>query len=169
MADSNRERIVLIDGHGLAYRMYFALNREAFNTRAGEPTNATYGFTRTLLNLIGSETPPDYLAVSFDIGATFRDAMYSEYKATRQKAPDDLDIQVDRIHQVLRAFNIPIVEVEGYEADDVLGTLCRLAGKLNLDTLIVTGDKDLLQLVDEHTVVELPGRRAAALRSSGMM
>lgn len=162
MVNQRRERLVLIDGHGLAYRMYFALNREAFNTSSGEPTNATFGFTRTLLNLIASEDPPEYLAVSFDVGATFRDEMFSDYKATRAKMPDDLQVQIDRIHEVLTAFNVPILEVEGYEADDVLGTICHLAGKMGLETLIVTGDKDLLQLVDEHTVVELPGRRAGS-------
>ncbi len=162
MSEEKRETLVLIDGHGLAYRMYFALSREAFNTRSGEPTNATYGFTRTLLNYIAGEPPPHYLAVSFDVGATFRDAMYVEYKATRAKMPDDLEVQIGRIHDVLKAFNVPTLEVDGYEADDVLGTVCRMAGELGLDVLIVTGDKDLLQLVDEHTIVELPGRRTGS-------
>jgi DNA polymerase-1 len=151
------KRLVLIDGHGLAYRMFFAIQQELTTSR-GEPTNATFGFTRTLVNLISEANPPDYLAVSFDVGRTFRDDLFADYKATRAKMPDSLQVQIDRIHDVLKAFNIPTLEVEGYEADDVLGTVARRASELGLHTLIVTGDKDLLQLVDEHTTVQLPGR-----------
>ncbi len=151
------KRLVLIDGHGLAYRMFFAIQQELTTSR-GEPTNATFGFTRTLVNLISEADPPDYLAVSFDVGRTFRDDLFADYKATRAKMPDSLQVQIDRIHDVLKAFNIPTLEVEGYEADDVLGTVARRASELGLHTLIVTGDKDLLQLVDEHTTVQLPGR-----------
>lgn len=162
MAAEKQEKLVLIDGHGLAYRMYFALNQAAFSTSAGEPTNATFGFTRTLLNLISSPDPPDYLAVSFDVGATFRDELFADYKGTREKMPEDLALQIDRIHQVLERFNVPILEAEGFEADDVLGTVAAAAEKIGLATVIVTGDKDLLQLVSEHTLVELPGRRAGS-------
>ncbi len=159
MSEQPKKRLVLIDGHGLAYRMFFAIQAE-MSTRAGEPTNATYGFTRMLVNLIAGDNPPDYVAVSFDVGTTFRDALFSEYKATRQKMPDSLHVQIKRIHEVLEAFNIPTLEAEGYEADDVLGTVARLAAQQGLETLIVTGDKDLLQLVDEHTRVQLPGARS---------
>lgn len=159
MTEQRRKRLVLIDGHGLAYRMYFAIQAE-MTTRAGEPTNATYGFTRMLVSLITGDNPPDYLAVSFDVGTTFRDALFGDYKATRQKMPDSLHVQIGRIHEVLAAFNIPTLEAEGYEADDVLGTVARLAARQGLETLIVTGDKDLLQLVDEHTQVQLPGTRS---------
>lgn len=158
MADN--KTLALIDGHALAYKMFFALNKENFSTRQGEPTNATWGFTRTVFDLINSKNPPEYLAVSFDTGATFRDAMFAEYKGTRDKMPDDLQRQIDRIHQVLDALKIAVLEVEGFEADDVLGTVARKAGTLGLRTLIITGDRDLLQLVDEHTTVELPGNRA---------
>lgn len=159
MPDDNAKTLVLIDGHGLAYRMFFAIHAE-MSTRAGEPTNATYGFTRMLLSIIESDDPPDYLAVSFDVGKTFRDDMYSEYKATREKMPDSLELQINRIQEVVRAFNIPVLAVDGYEADDVLGTVARLADEQSLQTLIVTGDKDLLQLVTDRTCVQLPGRRA---------
>lgn len=159
MARENSKRLVLIDGHGLAYRMFFAIQAE-MTTRQGEPTNATYGFTRTLLSIINSEEPPEYLAVSFDVGRTFRDDLFGEYKATRAKMPDSLEQQIGRIHEVLEAFNIPRLELEGYEADDVLGTVARLAGEQGIETLIVTGDRDLLQLVDEHTIVQLPGSRS---------
>ncbi|MBK7217537.1 MAG: DNA polymerase I [Candidatus Promineofilum sp.] len=153
------DRFVMIDGHALAYRMFFALPLESFTTKSGEPTNATYGFTRTLLDLILADEPPDYLAVSFDLGATFRDDLYADYKGTRDKMPDELDVQITRIKEVVRALNIPILECEGYEADDVLGTIARqMNGRVPVH--IITGDRDLLQLVDDNTRVELPPRRA---------
>ncbi|MBK7218841.1 MAG: hypothetical protein IPH95_17780 [Candidatus Promineofilum sp.] len=93
------DRFVMIDGHALAYRMFFALPLESFTTKSGEPTNATYGFTRTLLDLILADDPPDYLAVSFDLGATFRDDLYADYKGTRDKMPDELDVQITRIKE----------------------------------------------------------------------
>jgi DNA polymerase I len=155
---SNR-KLVLIDGHALAYRVFFALPLESFTTKKGEPTNATYGFTRTLLDLLLADDAPQYLAVSFDVGATFRDELFSEYKGTREKMPDDLSVQITRIREVVQAFNIPILEVEGYEADDVLGTIARQAKVEDVPVLIVTGDRDLLQLVDDNTLVELPAGR----------
>jgi DNA polymerase-1 len=157
-------QLVLIDGHALAYRMFFAPEMANFATRQGEPTNATHGFTRTLLTLLNAPQPPEYLAVSFDVGATFRDALYADYKGTRDKMPDKLQVQIERIHQVLEAFNIPSLEAEGYEADDVLGTVARLAGDMGIQTLIITGDRDLLQLVNEHTLVQLPGKSSGQVQ-----
>ncbi len=155
------EKLVLIDGHALAYRMFFALPLESFTTKSGEPTNATFGFARTLLELILAPEPPEYLAVSFDTGATFRDALFDAYKGTREKMPDELSVQIERIREVVRALNIPILELEGYEADDVLGTVARqMRGQVPVH--IITGDRDLLQLVDENTRVELPARRPGA-------
>jgi len=116
------KKLVLIDGHALAYRAFFALPLEAFTTKDGEPTNATYGFTRTLLDLILAKDPPEYLAVSFDVGKTFRDELFSEYKGTRERMPDELRVQIERIREVVRALSIPVLELEGFEADDVLGT-----------------------------------------------
>jgi DNA polymerase-1 len=153
--------LILIDGHALAYRMFFALPLDAFTTADGEPTNATFGFTRTLLERLLSEKPPEYFAVSFDLGRTFRDDMFAEYKGTREKMPDELRLQIDRIKDVVRAFNIPILELEGYEADDVLGTVARQAKGEGVRAHIITGDRDLLQLVDQNTVVELPPRRGS--------
>ena len=98
-----KNELVLIDGHALAYRMFFALPIEAFTTKEGEPTNATYGFTRTLLDLILGDDPPHYLAVSFDLGATFRDDLFADYKGTREKMPDELDLQIERIKQGMAA------------------------------------------------------------------
>lgn len=159
MATAQGKRLVVIDGHALAYRMFYAQGPDNLSTRAGEPTNAVYGFTRTLLSVTSAENRPDYLAVSFDTGATFRDDMFPDYKGTREKMPDRLSVQIGRIHQVLEAFNIPIYEIEGYEADDVLGTVARRAGEMGVQTTIITGDRDLLQLVDEHTTVQLPGNK----------
>jgi DNA polymerase I len=154
----SQHKLVLIDGHALAYRMFFALPLEAFTTKTGEPTNATYGFTRTLLDLVLSKNPPHYLAVSFDKGATFRDEIFEEYKGTREKMPDELDIQIKRIKEVVRALNIPVLELDGYEADDVLGTVARQAKDHDVPVHIITGDRDLLQLVDDNTSIELPTR-----------
>ncbi len=152
-------KLVLIDGHALAYRVFFALPLDSFTTQTGEPTNATFGFVRTLLDIIQADDPPHYLAVSFDLGATFRDALFAEYKGTREKMPDELDVQIERIKEVVAAFNIPILAVEGYEADDVLGTIARQAKEQGVRVEIITGDRDLLQLVDDNTIVELPPGR----------
>ena len=155
---STRDRFVIIDGHALAYRQYFALPVQAFRTRAGEPTNATYGFTRTLLDLLLGEKP-EYLAVSFDRGLSGREELYEEYKGTREKMPDDLRSQIERIEEMVQAFNIPVLAQEGYEADDVIGTVVRLVAEEDLDVLIITGDRDILQLLSERVSVQLPGRR----------
>ncbi len=158
-----KPKLVLIDGHALAYRMFYALPLEAFTTEDGEPTNATYGFTRTLVERLLSDHPPQYFAVSFDLGRTFRDDMFADYKGTREKMPDELRVQIGRIKDVVRAFNIPILELEGFEADDVLGTVARQAKEQGVLAHIITGDRDLLQLVDDNTAVELPSRRGSQI------
>jgi DNA polymerase-1 len=144
-------KLVLIDGHALAYRAYHALPDD-LKTSKGELTNAVYGFTSMLLKVLQDEKPT-HIAVTFDKGPTFRHEVYTEYKAHRAKMPDELRAQMDRVRRVVQTLDIPIYEEEGYEADDLLGTLARQAGERGLDTLIVTGDMDLLQLVDEHTRV----------------
>lgn len=150
----------LIDGHALAYRMYFALtagsNTARWQTSKGEPTAGIYGFARELLRILEQEKP-EYLAVAFDTGKTFRDKIFPEYKGTRAKMPDDLRVQIERMRQMVDAFNIPRLEMEGYEADDVLGSMARLAGEQGMGVKIVTGDRDLLQLVDKRTAVYLAG------------
>ncbi len=122
----------LIDGHALAYRMYFALTAGAASTRwqtsKGEPTAGIYGFARELLRILEQEQP-EYLAVAFDTGKTFRDEIFPAYKGTRAKMPDDLRPQIERIRQMVDAFNIPRLEMEGYEADDVLGSVARIAAE----------------------------------------
>ena len=152
--------LYLIDGHALAYRTYYAITRgssSSFATRSGEPTAGVFGFTSVLLRLLEQERP-EYLIVVFDTGRTFRDDLYSEYKATREKMPDDLVIQIERVRQMVDAFNIPRIEVEGYEADDVLGSLARQAVAAGLGVKIITGDRDLLQLVADRIAVSLPGK-----------
>lgn len=157
MTDS-RPKLILIDGHALAYQQYFALPIEQFTTSAGEPTNATYGFARTLMDILELRPPVDYLAVSFDQGMSGREEIYAEYKGTREKMQGDMIVQMNRIRELVQAFNIPILEKEGFEADDVIGTVTRQAEAQGVDVMIITGDRDLLQLVNEHTTVQLPGR-----------
>jgi DNA polymerase-1 len=152
--------LYLIDGHALAYRMYFALTAGGSSARwqnsKGEPTAGIYGFARELIRIIEQEKP-EYIAVAFDVGKTFRDEIFPEYKGTREKMPDDLRPQIKRIREMVDAFNIPRLEMEGFEADDVLGSIARLAAEQGLGVKIITGDRDLLQLVNERTVVYLAG------------
>ena len=152
--------LYLIDGHALAYRMYFALtagsSSQRWQTSKGEPTAGVYGFARELLTILEKEKP-EYLAVAFDVGKTFRDDIFPEYKGTREKMPDDLRPQIERIRQMVDAFNIPRLEREGYEADDVLGSVARIAAEQGLGVKIITGDRDLLQLVNKRTAVYLAG------------
>lgn len=158
--------LYLIDGHALAYRTYFALTRgasSAFSTRDGEPTAGVFGFTSVLLRILEQDRP-DYLAVAFDTGKTFRDHLYPDYKGTRAKMPDDLRPQIERVRQIVDAFNIPRLEMENYEADDVLGSVARKAVTQGLGVKIITGDRDLLQLVDERIIVNLPGKTLSDAR-----
>ncbi len=156
--------LYLLDGHGLAYRAYYALTAggtraSAFQTSSGEPTAGVYGFTSILLRIFEQESP-DYLAVVFDKGKTFRHDLYQDYKGTRAKMPDDLRSQVERMREIVDAFNIPRLEKENFEADDVLGSVARWAAEeKGLDVKIITGDKDLLQLVTDRVVVNLAGSR----------
>ncbi len=151
---TDRERLALIDGHALAYRAFHALSSADLRTSRGEPTYAVYGFLNIMLNMINDHAP-HYVVVAFDVGRTFRDDLYAEYKAGRAETPAEFYPQLDRIKQVVRALNIPIYAVEGYEADDVIGTLSRQATAQNVETIILTGDTDTLQLVDDHVRVLL--------------
>lgn len=147
-----RPKLVLIDAHALIHRAFHAIPFLA--TKDGELTNAVFGFTATVLSVL-KELKPEYVAVSFDLPEpTFRHKEYKEYKATRQKAPDELRSQFGRVREVVDALGIPVFEVKGYEADDVLGTLAKkYATENGLEAYIVTGDKDSLQLVDEHVKI----------------
>jgi DNA polymerase-1 len=150
------DKLVLIDGHALVYRAYFALP-PTMRTSQGELTNAVFGFASMLLKVLQDEHP-EYIAVTFDVGRTFRHDDYAEYKANRAEMPDDLRMQFERIDQLLAAFDIPAYSAEGYEADDVLAALADQAEKKGIQTLIVTGDTDTFQLVGPHVRVVAPGR-----------
>jgi len=158
----SKGKLVLIDGHALAFQAFYALPADMATSR-GELTNAVFGFTSMLLNVIRDEDP-DYTIVAFDTGRTFRHDEYAEYKAHRARMPQELADQMDRIRQIVEAMNIPIVEAEGFEADDVLGTLAHQAASQGLSTLIVTGDSDIFQLVNPDVRVLLAGRRSSDVR-----
>jgi DNA polymerase-1 len=153
---SERPLIVLVDGNALVHRAYHAI--PPLTSPSGEPTNATFGFTSLLLKVL-ADLEPQYAAVAWDVGRTFRHEQYAEYKATRPSMSDDLREQFERIRQVVETFNLPGKYVEGYEADDVLAALSRQAVEQGLDVTIVTGDTDTLQLVGPHIQVLMSGRR----------
>ncbi len=150
-------KLLLIDGHSLAFRAYHALPAD-MATRSGEPTNATFGFFSMLLTTL-REQQPDYVAVAFDVGKTFRHQEFPDYKGTRERMPDDLRQQVERIQEIVQALNIPIFTREGYEADDVLGTLAKQAEAQGVETMIVTGDRDIVQVVSDRISVLTSGRK----------
>src|SRR4051794_4821826 len=153
-----RPRLLLLDGHSLAYRAFFALPVENFSTTTGQPTNAVYGFTSMLINILRDEQPT-HVAVAFDVGRqTFRSEMYAEYKAGRSETPTDFRGQVSLIKEVLEALAIPTIEAEGYEADDVIATLATQAEAEAMQVLIVTGDRDALQLVNDKVTVLMTRR-----------
>ncbi|HPD61377.1 MAG TPA: 5'-3' exonuclease H3TH domain-containing protein, partial [Thermodesulfobacteriota bacterium] len=144
----SRPCLYLIDGSSTIYRAYFALKN--LSSSKGFPTNAIYGFTAMLVKLL-EDYHPEYLGIVFDSkGPTFRHKMYDSYKATRPGMPDDLSIQLPYIKQIIHGFRINALELEGYEADDVIGTIARQASAANIPTIIVSGDKDFCQLIDEN-------------------
>jgi len=149
---TKKQKLVIIDSNALIHRAFHALPPTLSDSQ-GRPTNAVYGFTMILLKTL-KDLKPDYLAAAFDLkGKTFRHEAYAGYKATRVKAPDELYEQIPIVKEVLRAFNIPIYEKPGFEADDIIGTIAHLKGvnRPDIETIIVTGDQDVLQLVDFHT------------------
>jgi len=149
-------RLMLLDGHSLAYRAFFALPVDNFSTTTGQPTNAVYGFTSMLVNVIRDEKPT-HIAVAFDVSRkTFRSEMFPAYKANREASPEAFKNQVPLIEEVLRALGVKILKVEGFEADDIIATLKKQAEADQYEVLIVTGDRDSFQLVDEHTTVLYP-------------
>ncbi|MEU8799711.1 DNA polymerase I [Spirillospora sp. NPDC048819] len=158
-----RDRLLLLDGHSLAYRAFFALPVENFSTTDGQPTNAVYGFTSMLINVLRDEQPT-HIAVAFDRSEpTFRHEQYVEYKAGRQKTPDEFRSQVSLIFEVLDALRIPRLSVAGFEADDIIATLSVQATRAGLETLIVTGDRDAFQLVNDDVTILYPVRGVSEL------
>ena len=153
-----RPRLLLVDGHSLAYRAFYALPVENFSTTTGQPTNAVYGFTSMLINLLRDEEPT-HLAVAFDVSrATFRTEAYGEYKANRAKSPDEFRGQVALVKEILDALHVTVVEKEGFEADDVIATLTEQAVEQGYDVLISSGDRDSFQLVRPEVTVLYPVR-----------
>ena len=156
---SSAKKLFLVDGSAVAYRAFYAFDRNPLVNSRGENVGAVYGFTTIILNLLDDEKP-DYFAVVFDTPApTFRHDMYNEYKAHRKAMPDDMVGQLPQIDRMLELLKIPVISRPGYEADDILGTLAKIAEKKNIETVIVSGDKDLLQLVSDKTVVLKPRQR----------
>ncbi|MBR6614292.1 MAG: DNA polymerase I [Clostridia bacterium] len=155
----NKEKILVIDGNSIMNRAFYGIR--LLSVKDGTYTNAVYGFLN-IFYMMESMLKPDYVAVAFDISApTFRHKMYDEYKAGRRSMPDELRPQMSLIKDVLRAMNIPILELEGYEADDILGTVAKRSAAKDIVTYILTGDKDSLQLVSEMSNVVMPGKNGA--------
>ncbi|MFK0217802.1 DNA polymerase I [Streptomyces vinaceus] len=160
---ADRPRLMLMDGHSLAYRAFFALPAENFTTATGQPTNAIYGFASMLANTLRDEAPTHF-AVAFDVSRkTWRSTEFPEYKANRSKTPDEFKGQVELIGELLDAMNVPRFAVDGFEADDVIATLATQAEALGFEVLIVTGDRDSFQLVSEHTTVLYPTKGVSEL------
>lgn len=165
MAMSPQKHLALIDGHALAFRAFHAMAASGLRSSSGEPTYAVFGFAQMLLTVI-QEHRLSRVVVAFDVGRTFRHETYPDYKAHRVEAPEEFHPQLARIKHLVQALNIPIFTAEGYEADDVIGTLARQATAEGLDTLIVTGDTDTLQLVDPHVRVLLSNPYGKKLSST---
>src|SRR6478609_9985564 len=147
------KKLVLIDGNSIAYRAFFAL--PLLNNDKGIHTNAIYGFTMMLMKILEDEKPT-HILVAFDAGkTTFRHKTFSEYKGGRQKTPPELSEQFPFIRELLDAYGIKRYELPDYEADDIIGTLSKQAEKKGMDVKVISGDKDLLQLVSEHVTVDI--------------
>ncbi|RQW81853.1 DNA polymerase I [Micromonospora globispora] len=156
-------RLLLVDGHSLAYRAFFALPVENFSTTTGQPTNAVYGFTSMLINVLRDEQPT-HIVVAFDVSRrSFRTEKYAEYKAGRSETPTDFKGQVSLVKEVLAALRIPVVEMEGYEADDVIATLACQARDQGMKVLITSGDRDAFQLVGDDVTVLYPRKGVSDL------
>ncbi len=157
MSSSNKKRLFLIDGHAMVYRAHFAMFRNPLITTDGRHTSALYGFTNSMFKILRDENP-EYIAIVFDSREkTFRHEMYPEYKATREKMPDELREQFPDLWRLVDAMNIPRLEMPGYEADDIIGSLATMAKSEGIKSYIVSGDKDFMQLVDEDIQIYSPG------------
>ncbi|MFE2584493.1 DNA polymerase I [Streptomyces sp. NPDC059378] len=159
----SRPRLMLMDGHSLAYRAFFALPAENFTTATGQPTNAIYGFASMLANTLRDESPTHF-AVAFDVSRkTWRSEEFTEYKANRSKTPDEFKGQVELIGELLDSMHVSRFAVDGFEADDIIATLATQAEAAGFEVLIVTGDRDSFQLVSEHTTVLYPTKGVSEL------
>ena len=162
-APPSRPKLLLIDGHSVAYRAFFALPVENFSTQTGQHTNGVFGFTSMLINVLRDEAPT-HVGVAFDVSRqTFRSEIYTEYKANRSATPDEFKGQVGLVKEVLKALNIPYVEKPGFEADDVIGTLATQAEAQGFDVVICTGDRDAFQLVTDNVTILYPRKGVSDL------
>ncbi|MEV6300891.1 DNA polymerase I [Actinoplanes sp. NPDC051861] len=156
--DAQTPRLLLLDGHSLAYRAYFALPVENFSTATGQPTNAVFGFTSMLINMLRDEKPT-HIVVAFDVSRrSFRTEKYADYKAGRSETPQPFQGQVSLIKEVLEALRIPVVEKQNYEADDVIATLATQAREAGMEVVISSGDRDAFQLATENVTILYPVR-----------
>lgn len=161
---TSRGTLLVVDGHSLAFRAFFALPVENFSTSAGQATNAVWGFATMLSQVIDTEHP-DHLAVAFDVkGGTFRNTMLPQYKGTRDAAPEDLLSQLPLIQRMLSALGVTYIEQPGYEGDDVIGTLATMGDKAGYCTLVLSGDRDAFQLINDNITVLYPGHHFKDLK-----
>ena len=151
------KKLLLIDGHALAFRQFYALEKTNMKTSSGSPTWAVYGFFKAIFDLLKNKTfMPDAIGVAFDVSHhTFRTETYDEYKSNREAMPDTMRTQMELIYRGLKAFNIPIYTKEGFEADDVIGTISKRACELGHKVFILTGDQDAFQLVEKNGCVKV--------------
>src|SRR5947209_15758918 len=162
------KRLFLLDGMSLVYRAHFALIARPIFTSKGINSSALYGFTQTVLEILKNQQPT-HLAVAFDTDApTARHAAFKEYKATRQTMPEDLSAALPHVRRMLEAFRIPVLICDGYEADDIIGTLVRKAEKAGFKSYMVTPDKDFGQLIDENTFLYKPSRMGDGVEVLGL-
>jgi DNA polymerase-1 len=152
---NQRPTVMLIDGYGLIFRAFYAI-QASMNTSSGEPTNAVYGVASMLFNLLNNQQP-DYAVMALESGRTFRHDTFEDYKGTRAEMPNELRVQISRIRQLIDALDIPVVERELYEADDVIGSLSLQLANRGYEVIVLTGDTDLLQLAGDNVTVYLPG------------
>ncbi|MCO6557976.1 MAG: DNA polymerase I [Bifidobacterium sp.] len=156
--------LLVVDGHSLAFRAYFALPVDSFTTSTGQPTNAVWGFSTMLAQVLDNEKP-DHLAVAFDMaGGTFRNKMLSQYKGTRDAAPEELLSQLPIIQDLLKALGVKYVEKKGYEGDDIIGTMASMGEDAGYKTLVLSGDRDAFQLIDNDITVLYPGHHFKDLK-----
>lgn len=163
-AQGSKGTLLVVDGHSLAFRAFFALPVESFSTSSGQATNAVWGFANMLAQVLQSEKP-DHLAVAFDMaGGTFRNKMLPQYKGTRDAAPEDLLSQLPIIQEMLTALGVKYVEMKGYEGDDIIGTMASMGENAGYKTLVLSGDRDAFQLIDDDITVLYPGHHFKDLK-----
>jgi DNA polymerase-1 len=153
--------LYLLDGHALIYRAFFAMISRPLTTSSGENTSAPFGIARFLIRLMEAHDP-DYVGVVLDAGDSYRTEVFPEYKATREKMPEEMAASLPRVREIVEGFRVPVIEIEGWEADDVIGTMARQAAARGVRTVIVSGDKDFYQLIDDMTHLLNPGRGGPA-------